>query len=149
MFTQINFCFITILLFCNRDPKPSLKNSNKKNSNLKTNMSVCVLPSKQRIPAALYNFSYYPLFPPPYCQGCQEFRNDKLQCKSAKPYDDKLNHLATATSGRCPYGHFELEGACVSALAGNYVCESGMVAVNGQCVQTGFARSTMAGTYGP
>src|SRR3990167_6976820 len=112
-------------------------------------MVVWVLSTEPATPGASFHFPFLSLLPPPYCQGCQEFRNDKLQCKSAKPYDDKLNHLATATSGRCPYGHFELEGACVSALAGNYVCESGMVAVNGQCVQTGFARSTMAGTYGP
>jgi len=93
------------------------------------------------LPGSLYNYSYYGLFPAPYCPQCGYGFNSKGQCVSLEPVSNILNNASLYTSGKCPYGHIDLPGmGCTNLLTGPFRAPVGSTVVNGQVSRTGVPR---------
>jgi hypothetical protein len=94
-------------------------------------------PAPSPIPDSLYNFSYSPLMPKPYCDKCGYGYTPANNCVNYEKYQDILKNAALFTSGSCPYGHIQLPGmqGCTSLLTGAFRATEGSVIANGQTVQ--------------
>ena len=98
-----------------------------------------------QLPGSLYNYSYYCLFPPPYCMKCGYGFNSKGQCTNLEPVSPMINNAALYTSGKCPTGHIDLPGLGCTNLTASYNgvsirAPTGYNVVNGQLTQTGHKR---------
>lgn len=102
----------------------------------------CFKSSATQVPPALYNFSYYGLFPKPYCPKCAYGLNDKGACVNYEPHASMLENASLYTSGNCPYGHIQLPGSqnCNSLLTGAFRAPTGYTVINNQVTQTGHHR---------
>jgi hypothetical protein len=109
-------------------------------------MSQCPLKMSDvaSLPHSLYNFSYYPLFPGPFCKGCG---HATVNGKCVDVFNDRQKVMTSSVQTSSSYGQQNIqnkngENVTVNRLLGPVACSPGYHSINGHCTLFGPQRNS-------